>query len=358
MTARGGTVLAIVALAAMAPVVAPAAGDRLDRFRAEAVRALGATEVAGEGDDSARVAPLYALIDEEILDSLESGGPFASPAFIQGQLDGFAATWGGAVLRVRAVGAGRTGAPLLVGSFALGTAGRTGSVRVYASGPGGSALLTVSSRSGAPEVLDWPPTRRGEAQFVVRWYGEASGRGTRSLQLDLWRHAGAQDVRVVWSTADRFPEGLWAAGVEVTPGEIVLRYEPRYPGWKPGCDGQTEQVDVYRYEPAMESLILARRHAVNAWHRELQAAVARFFAARHEGDERTLVELVPDTAVWARLPGRLNPEPACEGRAPDRPGAVAVAASEPRGEGLVPWSLWWARGAGGWQLTAAAPVLH
>jgi hypothetical protein len=332
--------------------------DLLDQFRDLASRSLGALEAYGADGDGADVRPLYALIDEEVIESLDSGGPFASPMFIQGQLDGFAEAWGGVVLGVRAVVGPDARAPLLVGGFSLGTMGRTGSVRVYGRSAGAATLLSVSAWRGAPEVLEWLPTRRGEAQFLVRWTGETSGRGTRALRLDLWRQTGPDTVRVVWSTAEHFPGGLWVAGAEVTPGEVVLRYETRYPGWKPGCEEQTEQVDVYRYQPAAETLALARGHAVNGWHRELQSAVTRFFAALHDRDERTLAELVPDAAVRGRLPAHLDPEPACEGRSPGRPGVVTVAAAEERDGGAAPWSLSWARLSQGWRLAAVEAVLQ
>jgi hypothetical protein len=348
-----------VALTATAGALPAEPGDRLERFRALAGLTLGALEAHGESGAGADVAPLYALIDEEIVESLGSGGPFASPAFIQAQLDGFVEAWGAVALAVQAVGGTRGGGPLLVGSFSLGTLGGTGALRVYGlDGAGGATLLAVSRRPGRPEVLDWPATQRGEAQFMVRWAGEGSGRGPRAVRLDLWRRTGPDDVRVVWSTAERFPDGLWATAAEVKPGEVTLRYELRYPGWKPGCEEQTEQVDVYRYQPAQETLTLARSQPVNPWHRELGSTVARFLAALREGDQRTLAELVPDPAVRGRLPGRLEAEPACDGRSPERPGTVAVAAAEERAGGVAPWSLWWTRGASGWRLAAADPVLH
>jgi hypothetical protein len=347
------------ALCAMSVEVPAEPQDRLERFRALAALTLGALEAHGEDQAGADVAPLYALIDEEIVENLDSGGPFASPAFIQVQLDGFAEAWGAAALRVSATRGARDGAPLLVGSFNLGTLGRTGSLRVYGLGSAGVAtVLAVSRRPGTPEVIDWPPTRRGEAQFMVRWVGEGSGRGPRALRLELWRRVGPDDVRVVWSTAERFPDGLWATAVEVKPGEVVLHYELRYPGWKPGCEEQTEQIDVFRYQPTADTLTLARSQPVNPWHRELGLAVARFFAALHSGDQRTLAELVPDPALRGRLPKQLEAEPACEGRSPERPGTVAVAAAEERASGVAPWSLWWTRGASGWRLAAADPVLH
>ena len=43
---------------------------------------------------------IYAVLDDEIVESLASGGPFASLAFLQDRLDSFADAWGGASLRL------------------------------------------------------------------------------------------------------------------------------------------------------------------------------------------------------------------------------------------------------------------
>ena len=53
------------------------------------------------------------------------------------------------------------------------------------------------------------------------------------------------------------PELGWADPVtlgSLAASEVLLiafiRYELRYPGWKPGCDVQSEQEDTYRVSPA------------------------------------------------------------------------------------------------------------
>src|SRR5258707_683384 len=169
----------------------------------------------------------------------------------------------------------------------------------------------------------------GEPQFLAAWEGAPSGRGTRPLRVDLVR-AHADDVRVTWSTATLFPDGLHARAWAVRPGEIRLRYELRYPGWTPGCDGQTEQEDVYRLAPAQSTLTRVSRQQHNAWHRDLHAAVARLFAALAEGDEPSLATVVPDAALRARLPA-LGPEPACDAADGGRETVSAAAASRGRG---------------------------
>jgi hypothetical protein len=143
----------------------------------------------------------------------------------------------------------------------------------------------------------------------------------------------------------------------VGAGTLSLRYAPRYPGWKPGCVGQVEQEDLYRYDRASDRVARARRETFNAWHRELHAHVARLFGALAADDRRALAVLVPDETVRARLPRRLTPEPACDALDPDVPGRVVVAATEEAAAGRAPWSLSWARVGRGWRLAGAAPVL-
>src|SRR5262245_63468755 len=71
------------------------ASDRLVRFGELARNHAGGLEPAE------RVLPaLFALVDDEILDSLRSGSPFASVPFIQERMDGFRDAWGGAAFRV------------------------------------------------------------------------------------------------------------------------------------------------------------------------------------------------------------------------------------------------------------------
>ena len=82
-------------------VAAPAQDDRLERFRT-----LAATRLALVGtDDGERsreaLREIYALLDEEIVESLQSGSVFTSLPFLQERLDGFADAWGGASFKLR-----------------------------------------------------------------------------------------------------------------------------------------------------------------------------------------------------------------------------------------------------------------
>lgn len=368
---RRATWPALCALFALAVcTTAAAAADRLERFRALATGDLAVAQLDGGSEADRVVSELYALVDEEIVESLETGGPFSSVEFIQERLDGLASAWGGAVFRVLRPASGPGRPSLTVAVLSLTGIPGSGSMRVYGRGPAGVLPLRTATYDGLPEVHAWPAARDGAPQWLMSWTGAASGRGVRPLRLELWRQRGGDAARA-WSTAELFPDGLWASAVAVRRGEISVRYELRYPGWKPGCDGQTEQEDTYQ-AAASDVPGLARRQVVNGWHRDLGTAVERFFAALGRRDARRLSELVPDARVRSRLPAGLRPEPACEAQSPDMPGMVVVAATDEGGAGgeaaraapvaarpPSPWSLWWTRAAGGaWRLSAAAPVLQ
>jgi hypothetical protein len=320
------------------------ASDRLERFRELAASRLALGDLAEPDNPAEAYRDIYALLDDEIVDSLASGGVFASPEFLQDRLDAFGEAWGGAQIRVTRLGR------LFVGAFRLTEAGGGNSVRVYGPLRDEAALLATLYREGRPSVT--PLAGAGEPQFLATWEGAPSGRGTRPLRVDLVR-AHADGVRVIWSTATLFPDGLHARAWAVRPGEIRLRYELHYPGWTPGCDGQTEQEDVYRLAPAQSTLTRVSRQQHNAWHRDLHAAVARLFVALAEGDEPSLAAVVPDAALRARLPA-LGPEPACDAADGVRETVSIAATSADR----RPWSLTFRRAGVRWRLTAASPVMQ
>jgi hypothetical protein len=242
--------------------------------------------------------------------------------FIRERLEALTEAWGGAALRVlRIPGAGGR-PPLTVGLYMLSGAESLGSLRLYA-GTGEGATLAASS--------------------------------TQDGLLELWE--SRERVQRVWSTVAQWPDGLWATDWRAQPGELIVRYSPSYPGWKPACPGQTEQEDHYRLAPS-GGFALARRQVSNGWHRELGAAADRVFRALAGGDERLLALLVPAPALRARLPRSLVPEPVCEEVGAGARGVVTVAATELREGRRVPWALSWARAPAGWRLQAAAPVLQ
>jgi hypothetical protein len=140
-------------------------------------------------------------------------------------------------------------------------------------------------------------------------------------------------------------------GHHVRDATVTLRYEARYPGWTPGCEGQTEVEETYRLAPGGEAFVRAQRREHNAWHRAVHSAAAAVFAALAEGDARALARVVPDPRLRERLPATLRPEPACD--AVEGPEAVSVAASAGERE---PWNLTFRRAGSGWRLTAATRV--
>ena len=345
------TVLAalLVTIAATSTIAATRARagrapDRLERFRELASSRLALGDLADPDNPAEAYRDIYALLDDEIVESLASGGVFASPEFLQDRLDAFGEAWGGAQFRLARLGR------LVVGAFRLTEAGGGNSVRVYGPLRDEAALLATLYREGRPSVT--PLAGAGEPQFLATWEGAASGRGTRPLRVDLVR-AHADGVRVTWSTAMLFPEGLYARAWLVRPGEVRLRYELHYPGWTPGCEGQTEQEDVYRLAPAPGTLTRVSRQQHNAWHRELHAAVTRLFTALAEGDELALAAVVPDPALRARLPALVS-EPACDAADGVRETVSIAATSADR----RPWSLTFRRAGVRWRLTAAAPVMQ
>jgi hypothetical protein len=339
---------ALVAVLAVLAGVGPVAGgqvDRLDRFRELAASRLGLAQVLEEESPTEAFREIYALLDDEIVESLASGGPFASLGFLQDRLDSLGETWGGATLRLVRVGS------LLVGAFTLDERSAGNSVRVYGSLNGEPALLTALYREGRPTV--WGVPGAGDPPpFLVAWEGAASGWGTRALRVELLRRE-PNGVKVAWSTAPLFSDGLRVRSWSVRGGELRLRYEVRYPGWAPGCAGQTEQEDVYRVSPSGTVARVARREH-DAWHRDLHATVERFMEALAAGDQNALSALVPDRALRSQLPPSLRVEPSCDAREGAAGEAVSVAAAAER----QPWTLTFRRVGAGWRLTAAAPVLQ
>ena len=337
----------LVLLAGVGDAALGASGvpDRLDRFRELALTRQSRAETGAEPTADA-YREMYALLDEEIVESLASGGPFASPGFLQDRLDAFGDAWGGAMLGV--VGVDR----LVVGAFQLADAPGVSTVRVYGRLRGEAALLATIHREGQPVVYPATPAPGGAPQFVTAWEGAPTGRGARALRLELARQVG-DSVSVVWSTAELFPDGLSARSYSVRPTEIRVRYELRYPGWTPGCEVQTEAEDLFRLVPETGVFTRAGRTYHRAWHRELRATVARLFEALGNGDAATLAALVPDPGLRRRLPATLRAEPACDAPADGPiPRTVSVAASEER----TPWELVFRRAADGWRLSRAMQV--
>ena len=319
--------------------------DRLDQFRTLArARAIGSGSVDGSPD---AYREMYALLDEEIVESLGTGGLYASTGFLQDRLDAFGEAWGAAAVDVVRVGR------LMVGAFQLSDAPGANSVRVYGRLGNEAALLATLSRDGRPTVYPWAPAPGGASQFVGAWEGPVTGRGIHTLRLDLVRQYG-DDLRVVWSSNDLFPEGLMARTYSVRANEIRVRYEPQYPGRSPGCEGQTEAEDVFRIAPESGTLVRRAGREINAWHREFRATVAQLFDALAADDESTLAKLVADAQIRRRLPRTLQADTPCDAAdSLTNPHSVSVAATAEH----APWALTFQRGTTRWRLVAASPVL-
>jgi hypothetical protein len=340
--AVAGVLFAITVTASAGPVP-----DRLDRFREIAASQLSAVQLLDTGAVTEAYRAAYEVLDEEIVESLASGSIFSSTAFLQDRLDAFGDAWGGASVRILRLGS------FTVGVFQLGERAIGNSVRVYGRLRDEAALLATLAREGRPSLYPLPAHAASAVQFLVAWDGAPSGRGSsRPVRLEQVRQQG-DGVRVVWTTADVYPDGLVARAYWVRGPELRVRYELRYPGWVPGCDGQTEQEDIYRIGPAgTYARISQRQH--DAWHRDMRASAARVFGALAAGDRRALTELVPDPRVRERLPARLDAEPVCDAVSGAAGEQVSVAAADERG---VPWAMTLQRTGARWRVTGAAPVI-
>ncbi len=338
--------LLIVSIPGLAGSAEP---DRLERFRQLATSRLSVLELSGPESPTDLLQEIYALLDDEILESLEAGGVFASEGFLQDRLDAFRDAWGGSAFRILNL----RGGDLLVGSFQLFPGPWGNSIRVYRRVGARAELLAAIQRAGAPQLFPMPPTRAGREQFLVIWVGPLSSRRTLALRIELWRREGDR-FRAVWSTADLFGADLYAVGYELRGLEIVVRYEAHYEGWQPGCEGQTEHEDRFRYVSAGETFELAGRSVHNGWHRELHATVGRLLAALRAGDQRTLSALGLTPELRRKLPGRLDLEPACDIWDQPLPRVVTVSAIVP-GDGR-PWGLRFRHTPRGWRLAGAEPL--
>jgi hypothetical protein len=243
----------------------------------------------------------------------------------------------------------RTG--LTVGVFRLSSGGHGSSVRIYARTGERFELAQAIQRPGVPTLFELPRPRSGAARFFLTWVGPQSNRGSFALRVELWELEGGT-LRSAWSTATLFPDELLATRFDVRGRSATIRSEVRSPGWKPGCEGQTELEDLYQYAADTDSVVLARRRTINGWHRELHAGtVSPLLGALAAGDRHVLARLVPDPTVRARLPGRLLPDPACDAPGEPPTSEVRVAAVAPLDRRV--WDLRFRRLPGGWRLVDA-----
>ena len=162
----GLAILAGAALTFDRPGVAGGPPDRLDQFRRLALSGPSMWQVDTDAPIDA-YREMYALLDEEIVESLGTGGLFASPAFLQDRLDAFSEAWGAAAVGVVRVGR------FVVGAFQMSDAPGINSVRVYGRLGGEAALLTTLSFPGRPPRTACPSS---SPPGKVRRRAEAAGR--------------------------------------------------------------------------------------------------------------------------------------------------------------------------------------
>jgi hypothetical protein len=341
-----GLALLAHAVLTVTPAQAARPADRLDRFRTLAASRLSLVEAQDPERAAETYREIYGLVDEEIVESLASGSVFATPAFLQDRLDGFAEAWGGAFLKLSRIGR------FTVGAFALGDGPAGSSVRVYGATGSEAQLLATFQREGRATVYELSKTGDRAAFFII-WEGVPTGRGTRTLRMDLVHELG-DAAAVVWSTANLFPEGLTARDWRIRGGEVRIRYELHYPGWTPGCEPQTEQEDILKVAPDGSGVARVGRRQYHAWHLALHRTVEGLMTALAEGNRAALATMVPDSQLLQALPPRLQREAACDAPDAPEPAAVSVAAT---GEG-GPWTLTFRRSGGQWRLTSATPVLQ
>ena len=350
---RIGRALAVALLLALAPARLGAAPDRLDRFRAVAREQLMTATEAPARERAVR--DLYELVDAEVLDSLRGDEPFSSVVFIRERLDALMDAWGGATLRVVRIPAAGRRVSVTVGFYSLVGVEGSGSLRLFVGSGPGAALAAASTHDGLLDAQVWPAGPDRVVRVLALWGGPPTAHGVRTLHGEQWQAREPDRVERAWSTAEG---GLTVTEWRTQPGELVVRYQPHYPGWKPGCVEQMEQEDRYRLA-ADGGLAVARRQVTNTWRRELGVAADALFRAIESADARAVARLVPAAAVRARLPAVLVAEPVCEQIGPaGARGPVTMAATEVRDGRRVPWALSWTRSPAGWRVSGARPVLE
>ena len=168
--------------------------------------------------------------------------------------------------------------PLTLGLYSLTGVEGSGSLRVYAGTGPGAALAAASTQDGLLDARVWPAGPDRAARVFAVWSGPPAAHGVRALHAELWAGAIASGWSARGPPPPSGPTGCGSAGWR-TRRRARVRYELRYPGWEPGCDGQTEQEDLYRLDRGGRSRAGARQVA-NGWHRELGAAVGPPRSAR------------------------------------------------------------------------------
>ena len=254
--------------------------------------------------------------------------------------------WGGASLRVlRIPGAAEPRAAhvgLLPPHRGGGRRARCGSTR--RDGRRAPPSRASSTQDGVPERRcgRGPGPRRRACSRSGAGPAPRRARGARRCDSSCGDGRERDRVARVWSTADpvsRRAVGLGLASTQA--GELIVRYELRYPGWKPGCDGQTEQEDRYRPAARVGSRWPAARSSTAGTASSARRPTRFFRALAPRRRARRSRELVPDAALARAAAARASwPEPACDaggarharhGRSRSRPTELPRAAGACRG---------------------------
>lgn len=322
--------------------------DRLDLFR-ELVRArLAPAQQDGTAPNPEALRALEELLDEEILENLNSGAPFSSEAFIQERLEGFSGEWGWGSFEARRL---RTVPSVLVASVRPLERGEGSSVRFYLPLGGRYSVAHVVQRDASPLIGEMPPAGGSSAQLLLAWLGARSGQETFPANLELVRLSG-ETGRTVWSSRELFPDGLDVFDLSMSAEEVTVRYPGQYAGRKPGCKGQTERIDTFRYDRAKETMVLGTRRQTNGWHQELyERSVHPLLDALKSGNASRLTALVPSAELRRRLPPGLELLSVCdESEPPSGPTEVRISV-EPASGQPSPLTLLFRKSPRGWALS-------
>lgn len=329
------------------PGAASHSADRLDLFRELVAARLAPAQQDGTAPNPEVLRGLEELLDEEILENLNSGAPFASEAFIQERLEGFSGEWGWGSFEAMRL----TVAPsVFVASVRPLERGEGSSVRFYLPRGGRYTVGHVVQRDASPLIREMPPAGGNSAQLLLVWLGARSGQETVPASLELVRLSG-ETGRTVWSSRELFPDGLDVFDLSIGAEEVTVRYPGPYAGRKPGCKGQTERIDTFRYDRVKETMVLGTRRQTNGWHQELyEGTVHPLLDALKRGSASRLATLVPSAELRRRLPAGLELLSVCdESEPPSSPTEVHISV-EPSSGQPSPLTLLFKKSQRGWVL--------
>ena len=267
---------------------------------------------------------LFALADEEIVENLATGGPFASPDFIQERLEAFMSAWGGASFRVHRLASGACA------DIADGRRVRRA----------GSRAVGLRARVRAPPRRDDRAARRDRARRHARAPPLAGGarrraavrrdvvrRGVGSRRAPAARRAVARAAATASSGCGRRPRRFpmdcprrrsrSRTERSRSATSSLSRLEA---GLRPPDGARRTSIGRMRGAPG---LVLSRRNVVNGWHRDLQPRSVGFstrWLGRRAGRARAGARSRAGGALAARARPRAGVRRGRSGLADDRDG--------------------------------------